>query len=127
MAVAQRELREVSEVKSSKSKAGCVVRSYRQIVRALRMGTEPGSSTVPGADDLFPLFVLIVLRAKVPSLFASIDLMQTYCKPGSLSGEAGYCLCHLQGAATFLMTLTAKELAGIDEAEFDRNRKNMRA
>eukprot|EP00939_MAST-03C_sp_MAST-3C-sp1_P004169 g4169.t1 len=120
MAVAQRELREVSKVKSSKRKMSCVVRSYGQIVRALQMGTEPGSSTVPGADDLFPLFVLIVLRAKVPNLFANIEFVQEYCTPEGLSGEAAYCLCHLQGAATFLMTLSAKELVCIDEREFQK-------
>lgn len=119
LSVSQRDLRDIIRFKSPVKKANCVIESYRIIAHALRMNNTESDSH-PGADDLFPIFVLNVLRTQIPSLFAHVEFIQTFRNHSRLSGEASYCLCHLEGAATFLQNLTSKELS-ITEAEFVSN------
>ena len=118
LGVAQKELKHLQLVKSPMEKVRCIVESYRIVANALRMDSKSSGGDLPGADDLFPIFVLNVCRCGVSNLFAHIRYVESFRSREGLRGEAGYCMCHLQGAAAFLMSLTAKELNGVSEEEF---------
>ena len=118
LSVAREELSRVQLVKSPVEKVRCIVESYRIVAHALRMDSRSNGGDLPGADDLFPIFVLNVCRCGVSNLFAHIRYVENFRSREGLQGEAGYCMCHLQGAATFLMSLTEKELYGVSEEEF---------
>lgn len=40
-----------------------------------------------GADDFLPVYVYVVLRAAVPSLWSNIEFIQTYRDPSELLGQ----------------------------------------
>jgi hypothetical protein len=119
LSVARKELSRVHLERSPFKKVACIVQSYRIVAHALRMDSKSSGGDLPGADDLFPIFVLNVCRTQVPNLFANIRFVENFRNRDGMRGEAGYCMCHLQGAAAFLMSLTSKEL-NISKNDFDQ-------
>ena len=42
------------------------------------------------ADDFFPLWLFVVIRAKLPNLISTIAFLETHCWPHWLSKKLGY-------------------------------------
>ena len=55
----------------------------------LKRGSDDTSR--PGADDFLPIFIYVVLKAKVPSLYTNCEYIQSYLNPAALMSKAGYC------------------------------------
>jgi hypothetical protein len=98
------------------AKNACIVKCAAVIFRALSMasqklsnGKEDGSTC--GADDFLPLFIWVVLKAKVPNLFAHCDYIEAFLNPARLMAKDGYCLMNLRSALIFIKELSAESVS----------------
>jgi hypothetical protein len=85
-----------------------VLAVYRGVNTALSsaLNQAPGSNTkLPSADDVLPAIILTVLRAKPAQIFRHLQLVEVFCPPEYLRGEAGYAYTNLYGAVQFLQDL----------------------
>jgi hypothetical protein len=57
---------------------------------------------LPSADDVLPTIILTVLRAQPDRIFRNLQLVEAFCPPEYLRGEAGYAYTNLYGAVQFL-------------------------
>lgn len=76
-------------------------------------------SSLAGADDFLPLFIWVVLHAKVPKLVSNCEYIQRYLNPTRLMNKPGYCLINLRSAVEFLLYIEADSL-NIDPEEFNQ-------
>lgn len=60
------------------------------------------NTKLPSADDVLPAIILTVLRAKPANIFRDLQLVEVFCPPEYLRGEAGYAYTNLYGAVQFL-------------------------
>jgi hypothetical protein len=60
---------------------------------------------LPSADDVLPTFILIILRSKMPRIISNLRMIEAFCPPEYLRGEAGYAYTNLYGAIQFLRDL----------------------
>lgn len=97
---------------------------------ALNQATgEERSEKLPSADDILPTIILTVLKAKPARMQANLKLIDTFCPPEYLRGEAGYAFTNLFGGVQFLLDLdmdNPKSLS-IDADEFRKGLENSRA
>jgi len=113
------ELLRIDSFSTPADKLMCVVRTCQFIFDILSAEHKSGKSkTPPGADDFFPPFVYVVLRARVPRLHAHIEYIRNYRRQEDLIGKNGYCFINLCSAVAFLENLTASQLT-IDPETFD--------
>ncbi|RYH28900.1 hypothetical protein EON65_10435 [archaeon] len=68
----------------------------------------PLSEQTLGADDLFPIFIYIVVQSKLPALWTLSQEMQQLCDPDHAFSEAGYYLATLQAALQHLLDVNLK-------------------
>ena len=62
-----------------------------------------------GADELFPVFVYVVLVSQPPQLASTLAYVQRFRSPMALKSEAGCYFTHLQAAVSFLEGLAAEK------------------
>ncbi|KAL7562990.1 hypothetical protein ACA910_018627 [Epithemia clementina (nom. ined.)] len=60
---------------------------------------------LPSADDVLPTIILTVLQARPDRLLYNLQLIEDFCPPEQLRGEAGYAFTNLYGAIQFLSDL----------------------
>lgn len=63
----------------------------------------PDSDSTLGADDLFPIFIYVVVQARLPRIWALNQELQQFCDPDKAFSEAGYYLATLQASLTHLL------------------------
>ena len=82
----------------------CVLKCVLQLKQGLHecLAAKGGKGSL-GADELFPVFVYVVMRANPPRLYSTLMYVQRL-TPMRLS-EAGCYFTHLQAAVTFLESL----------------------
>ena len=81
-----------------------------------RMPRSEGQGRRLGADELFPVFVFVVLHANPPRLASNIAYVQRFRSPMALKSEAGCYFTHLQAAVSFLESLASERSGGGDAA-----------
>ena len=81
---------------------------------------EDDESRAVAADDLLPLIILALLRARVPRLTSQIAFVERFRSRAHLTGEEGYLLCQLAAGAAFLEAADATHFSGLEEGEFAR-------
>jgi hypothetical protein len=111
LALAVRTLQGLNGSTLPSAKLRCVTGAFQQIASAMSFARRAQESR-PGADDVFPVFVWTVLRARVRSLHANAEFVQTFRAPDAFKSMHGYCLASLQSAAAFLASLLAEEEGG---------------
>lgn len=116
---AQLELRALSDESTPRGKLDCVTRALQQLKHGLVESlVATGQTAVLGADELFPVVVLVLLRASPHRLHSNLLYMSRWRRPSALKAEHGCYLAHLQAAVAFLESLAAAgEHAVADEAD----------
>ena len=89
--IAQDELRKLAHFKAPGDKIECVVNCCQVIFSVLNLTRGSDDTSRPGADDFLPIFIYVVLKAKVPSLYTHCEFIQNYLNPAALMSKAGYC------------------------------------
>ena len=85
-----------------------VLTVYRGVNAALSSALNQASDSntkLPSADDVLPAIIMTVLRAKPAQIFRNLQLIEVFCPPEYLRGEAGYAYTNLYGAVQFLQDL----------------------
>ena len=96
---------------------------------ALNQAAEGGSEKLPSADDILPTIILTVLKAKPARLQANLKVVDTFCPPEYLRGEAGYAFTNLFGGVQFLLDLDMNDpkSLSISADEFRKGLEDSRA
>ena len=89
--IAQDELRKMAHFKAPGDKIACVVNCCQVIFSVLNLKRGSDDTSRPGADDFLPIFIYVVLKARVPSLYTNCEYIQNYLNPAALMSKAGYC------------------------------------
>jgi hypothetical protein len=97
------ELRKVNNFATPASKLQCIVKSCSILFNFLNMQRDFLHDSKAGADDFMPLFILSVVKAKVPYLLANSNFIAKYHQSRKLVSQEGYCLTNLSGALEFLV------------------------
>ena len=84
---------------------------------------------LPSADDVLPTFILIILRSKMPRIISNLRMIEMFCPPEYLRGEAGYAYTNMYGAIQFLrdLNLDNPETLSINLDEFRQGLEECRA
>ena len=100
------ELRQLIRVRTARAKMDCVLKCVLQLKQGLHecLAAKGGKGSL-GADELFPVFVYVVMRANPPRLYSTLMYVQRFRSPMALKSEAGCYFTHLQAAVTFLESL----------------------
>ena len=99
LSTAEAELRKINAVAAPQDKVMCIESCISVILKHLSL-SRGSSGSRPGADDLMPVFIYVVLRANVPSLHSNVEYVMAFRDPTHLISRAGYCLTQLQSAMT---------------------------
>ena len=124
-AIAGDELRKMETFDAPCDKIACVVNCCSVLFSVLNLARGDGDSR-PGADDFLPVFIFVVLRARVPNLWVHSEYVRKFRNPADLMSKAGYCFVNLQSAIEFILNVDGSMLS-IDENEFDRKLKENEA
>ena len=103
---------------SPKSKVECIGRTLQKIVHLLRLSSP---EVIPGADDILPVLIYVVIQAKPAHLITSLQFIELYYpEVKSGQGESSYNFALFQSAVNFISTM--KVLKSSDETdETERN------
>jgi Vacuolar sorting protein 9 (VPS9) domain len=77
--------------------------NYQQQQQSGEVGRQ--ERKLPSADDVLPTIILTVLRAQPDRIFRNLQLVEAFCPPEYLRGEAGYAYTNLYGAVQFLQDM----------------------
>ena len=102
-AAASAELRQIGIRRTARAKMDCVMQCVLQLKQGLLecLGAVGGHGPL-GADELFPVFVFVVLQCNPPRLASTLAYVQRFRSPMALKSEAGCYFTHLQAAVSFL-------------------------
>mmetsp|Transcript_4943 Transcript_4943/g.31629 ORF Transcript_4943/g.31629 Transcript_4943/m.31629 type:complete len:560 (+) Transcript_4943:2479-4158(+) len=117
--LAQKELQNVNQYKAPGDKLICVMNCCRVISNVLASSSSDQSP--PGADEFFPLLVYTIIRANPPRLESNLQFVSRFRKADRLVSETAYFFTHFVSATSFLETLDATSLVGVDPAAFLRS------
>jgi hypothetical protein len=95
-----------------RAKMDCVLRCVLQLKQGLLESLAAlGRGGKVGADELFPVFVYVVVQANPPRLHSNLAYVQRWRNPMAFKDEAGCYFTHLQAAVNFLVTLQPDDAA----------------
>ena len=119
-AVAGNELRKINAFRTPGEKISCIVACAALITRTLgAVKLRAGQSPDAGADEFLPLFIWVVLKAKVPHLYRNVEYIGAFHHPTRLLGMDGYCLMNLRSSLEFIKDLNSESVT-MDAGDFDR-------
>ncbi|CAB9506653.1 guanine nucleotide exchange factor [Seminavis robusta] len=98
--------------------------------KALNVATVAGKEKkMASADDVLPTIILTVLKSKPARIHANLRMVELFCPPEYLRGEAGYACTNLFGAVQFLLDLDMEnpKSLSIDADEFRKGLAASRA
>mmetsp|Transcript_11470 Transcript_11470/g.14308 ORF Transcript_11470/g.14308 Transcript_11470/m.14308 type:complete len:216 (+) Transcript_11470:222-869(+) len=71
-------------------------------IPALYRVEHPGTDTHLGADDFLPIFIYVLVNAKVPDLLHLQHVLCTLCDPDKRLSETGYYLSSFEAAVSYI-------------------------
>ena len=126
-AVAGNELRKINVFKTPGEKINCIIACAALITRTLGVvKLRAGQSPDAGADEFLPLFIWVVLKAKVPHLYRNAEYISAFHQPTRLMGMDGYCLMNLRSSLEFIKGLDSDSVT-LNKKEFDNGIEAARA
>ena len=112
-----------------------ILAMYRNINAALTKTLNPDldetnderkrKKKLPSADDILPTIILTVLQARPDRLQYHLQLIDDFCPPEQLRGEAGYAYTNLYGAIQFLSDLNLQVSTKEEEAKDAKAPENL--
>ena len=131
LATATGELQRMDRYKAPRDKLLCLVNVITLVEDIVGAAARAGAA-IGGADAFFPVFLLVVIRARLPRLASNIEYVRRYRARARLSGQFDYMLCNLESTALYMDTVDWKDLkltqdeflarlvdAGIPEADME--------
>lgn len=94
-------LKPLNYLQSPRGKVHCVAESCRVLISLLQYA-KVGSP--PGADDLFPVLVYVLIKANPPRLLSTTQYVKNFLED-ELSGEENYWWVQFSTAVEFTKTL----------------------
>ncbi len=82
-------------------KVECVVTCCKVLISLLQLAK---CGDPPGADDMFPVIVYVLLKANPPGLLSTVQYVKNFSETG-LSGESAYWWAQFSTAVEFTKTL----------------------
>lgn len=110
------ELLRMDRYKAPRDKLLCLV-NVKTLVEDVVVAAARAGAAVGGADAFFPVFLLVVIRARLPRLASNVEYIRRFRARARLSGQSDYMLCNLESAAVYLDTVDWKHLK-ISQEEF---------
>lgn len=107
-----------------------ILKVYHCVNTALSKSlNKDGGSRLPSADDVLPTLILTILRSKPQRIVSNLRMIEVFCPPEYLRGEAGYAYTNLYGAFQFLrdMNMDNPESLSISPDEFHQALEKSRA
>lgn len=99
---AQEEARLISVYRTPQEKMIQTTRLCKAILNLLKLSNP---QNIPGADDLVPVLVYVIIKANPPSLLSMIQYVETYVQTGS--GEDSFYWMQFTAACKFIQTIEA--------------------
>lgn len=97
---------------TSSGKFSCVLQCVATIFKLLYVGaagdtilegnTDEGS--IPGADDLLPVLIYVIIHANPPDLLSTIDFIENFASK-SMTGKDQYMLMQFYSAVEFIKSM----------------------
>lgn len=125
------ELLRMDRYKAPRDKLLCLV-NVKTLVEDVVGAAVRGGAPIGGADAFFPVFLLVVIRARLPRLASNIEYVRRFRGRARLHGQFDYMLANLESAALYLDTADWRHLkvpqdeflarlaaAGIPEADME--------
>lgn len=94
---AQKALRRMNAYKSPADKLACIVNCATTLMELLQL-----SGQSAGADDFFPAFVFVIIKANPPNLLATMQFINHFAASSITSGEGSYWFQNFQSAVAFI-------------------------
>ncbi|XP_063687803.1 GTPase-activating protein and VPS9 domain-containing protein 1-like isoform X2 [Bolinopsis microptera] len=112
---AQRHLALLPAHKSPSGKLTCIMNCVFTIFKLLFVGASgltilegrTDDSAVPGADDLLPVLIYVIIHANPPNLLSTIDYIDNF-TPRGITGQDQYMLMQFRGATEFIKSMLHK-------------------
>lgn len=98
----QKQLKIMAAHKSPRGKLRCIVQSLRVLISLLQYAR---CGDPPGADDLFPVLVYVLIKANPPSVLSTCQYIRNFAE-ASLQGEEAYWWAQFSTAVEFTKTLS---------------------
>jgi hypothetical protein len=117
--IAGDELRRMNYWTAPGDKINCVLKCSSVIFSVLNLARSSDDTSRPGADDFLPIFIYVVLRAKVDDLHRNCEYIKKYRNKADLNSKAGYSFVSLCSAIEFILHCEA-DMMSIDQDEFER-------
>jgi hypothetical protein len=103
-------LRTIDQYYSPMEKLERIRSVYHSVNAGLSAALENATgSTLPSADDVLPTIIWAVLKAKPERIQWNLQLVEDFCPPELMRGEAGYAYTNLYGAVHFILDLDLNE------------------
>lgn len=99
---AQKQLKTMGAYKSPRGKLHCIVQSLRILISLLQYAR---CGDPPGADDLFPVLVYVLIKANPPAMLSTCQYIRNFAE-NSLQGEDAYWWTQFSTAIEFTKTLS---------------------
>lgn len=110
------ELARMDKYKAPYDKIICLM-NVKTLVEDIVNSAVRSGANIGGADAFFPVFLLVVIRARLPHLASTIEYLRRYRSKSRLSGQFDYMLVNLESAGMYLDTVDWKHLK-ISQEEF---------
>lgn len=114
VATAVEELVKMDRYKAPRDKLLCLVNVKTLVEDIVGEAVRRGAS-IGGADAFFPVFLLVVVHARLPRLASNIDYIRRFRARSRLTGQFDYMLCNLESAAMYFDTADWKHLGVTQE------------
>jgi hypothetical protein len=97
------ELVKMDRYKAPRDKLLCLVNVKTLVEDIVGEAVRRGAS-IGGADAFFPVFLLVVIHARLPRLASNIDYIRRFRARSRLTGQFDYMLCNIESTAMYLDT-----------------------
>ena len=94
-----------------------VYRGVNEALSSAMVSANESEKTMPGADDVLPALILVVLCAQPRDIVTNLRFVELFAAPEHLRGEAGYAYTNLFSALQFLRDLNFEEGNGADTGD----------
>lgn len=103
--IAAQELMNMDLKKTPIEKCECMLRCNKIMNDVFHITSEKKGQ---GADDIFPLYIYILLKAQPQRFHSNINFMKNFTRENVMKSEAGYMITQLESAASWLIDLKSR-------------------
>lgn len=120
-------LRRLCRLRSPGEMLAALAEAFRKVTEAAGLTAQLQAATAAkdqeafGADDLVPLFIMVVLRANPPMFSSVLAYTEALTTRTQMFTAQGYAFTQFQGAEAFTRSVGPESLAGLAPGEWERH------